>query len=165
MRDDKLPKFQCSVLNLNPVPEWKGRSMLPENEQIVYREVHEQLIDYLTEALTRRDDPNAAIRIIAAAEKIVGEYLAEEPRPLPLLTPFHMELRAHLGIAFRMARRAFIRACFRHGLDPTTSGPEWVRGHEWEEDFAAVERHLREGARLNEGLWRGKAERQRLELQ
>jgi hypothetical protein len=62
-----------------------------------------------------------------------------------------------------MARRAFIRACFKQGLDPTTSGPDWVRDDDcWEEDFAAVRRHLEEGVRLNQGLWRSKAERQRL---
>jgi hypothetical protein len=98
--EDDLPEFHCSVLNI-VFPWQQDLSMPPRTERIIYSEIMEQLIEFLTEALKRRDDPNAAIRVIAAAEKIVGEYLAEEPRPLPLLTPFHAELRAHLLIGFR----------------------------------------------------------------
>jgi hypothetical protein len=153
--EDDLPNFHYKILPINLYPWEKGLPPDAENEREALRDVSEQLIKYMTEALKHKDDPWRAIKIIAKAERIVSDYVQED---FCSFEPLQAGLQRTLRLTFRMARRAFIRSCFKHGMDPTTEG---ARFHDdtWDEDFVAVERHLAEGRRLNEGLWVSRKER------
>jgi hypothetical protein len=162
MRDeDDLPEFYCSILNIVPRCDLH-KSMPPEIEAQIYLEISAQLIEYLTEALKHKDDPHKAIKVMVRADKILGAYMAKEPRPLPLLAPMKAGLEATLHIAARMARRNVIRWAMR-GNEYCAREVHKVIGDDDEsrEDVRAAERHLAEGRRLMEGLWASKADRAR----
>jgi hypothetical protein len=134
----------------------------PGLEWETYVEFNEQLIEHVEWALSHKDKPWLVTAVMANFHRVLGAYIDAGFRSLEAMEE---QVRDHLVLSYRMARRAFIRVCIRDGLDPLTSGPECIREEYFDEDLAAVERHLREGVRLNDGLWKSKAEREQMGLQ
>jgi hypothetical protein len=143
-----------------PPPAWM--------EQEARMEIAQQLVHFLHTAL-RKGDARQAIRIMVRAEKIVSEFVEEGG--YYSMEPILEQLQAHIRIAARMARRHIIRCALHDPEDQfyTDAMQSLVRDDaESREDVCAAERHLAEGVRLMQGLWRSKEERlkrQKLGLQ
>jgi hypothetical protein len=147
------------VVQLCPDDEFEKKCeqwVAERDEWDVFKEISGEFIERLTVAL-KSEDQWEPIRIIARTERLMGFFMSiGHDRWLPSL---HRQLRDTLHIAHRKARRVFIkRALTGKGRPlPPDVNIRTLDGPEAEEDRAAVERHLREGTRLLEGLTRGKA--------
>ena len=94
------------------------------------------------------------IRVTAKCERIMRVYAAMWKDGW--FPPFRQQLQDALCTAHRIARRLFIRQALTGKGKPLPSDIKIRKldGPQAEADRAAVERHLREGARLLEGLTR-----------
>jgi hypothetical protein len=153
MRDD--PVIDCHVIPINPII---GDNSPPDPgvHREVFLEITSQLIDFLSEALKERDDPNRPLRIIAQAEKVIGMYTSIG---FYLLDPIQRDLQDTLHTAWRMARRQFIRRALRcqpHEIDTYVRHFRELgwKGAEAMEDFRAVESALGQGVSIFEDLRR-----------
>jgi hypothetical protein len=133
----------------------------PEWEE--FRSVTMEYFEYMTQALESGDvwEPVRATKWLqSVVRSSENKYLARQ-RDM---------LRTMLATAHRMARRVLIREAL-HGVNEGL--PNDVRDSitldfddvETLEDLVAVERHLKEGAHINAGLWRSRAEREQMGLQ
>jgi hypothetical protein len=146
----KDPEYDLSVwLNPDchlPPPRWL--------EWEVFEEITRQSMHFLRRALRNTDDPGQALRVMARAEKLIGQYV---DAGFYLLEPILESLQEHLYIAARMTRRHIIRCALRCPDDKVYANEmqKLMRDDaEALEDARAAERHLAEGTRLMEGLWR-----------
>jgi hypothetical protein len=146
----------CSVLPFSPIA---GDTDPPDPaiHREVFLEITSQLIEFLEAALKDRDDPNKPLRIIAQAERLMGEYTREG---FYLLLPLQRDLQDTLHTAWRMARRQFIRKALRCQPHETETYVRYFRELGWKgaeamEDFRAVEAALARGTSIFEDLRRG----------
>jgi hypothetical protein len=125
-----------------------------------------QTIHFLTRAIKNRDnDPGQTVRVMVRAEALMSQYV---DAGFYSLEPTLAQLQAHIRIAARMARRHIIRCALRDPADAIyAEGMRRLVGddEESQEDVRAAEKHLAEGVRLMDGLWRSKADRKKLGLQ
>jgi hypothetical protein len=110
----------------------------------------------LMEAALKSDDVWEPIRVTARCERITRVYLGFGDR---WLSPFRRQLQDTLYTAHRIARRLFIRRALTGKGKETPFDADLKANGKWDTpdalaDRAAVERHLREGSRLLEGLTR-----------
>jgi hypothetical protein len=164
----KDPEF---CLNFTPHCSEPDRAHLPPPAWIEHEaamEIAQQLVHFLYTALRKGDD-RQAIRIMVRAEKLISEFVEEGG--YYSMEPMLELLQSHIRIAGRMARRHIIRCALCDPEDQfyTDAMHSLVRDDaESREDVRAAERHLAEGVRLMQGLWRSKQERlkrQKLGLQ
>ena len=123
------------------------------DEWDVFKEISGEFIERVTVAL-KSEDPWEPIRIISRTERLMRFYMSiGHSKWLPAL---HQQLRDTLHAAHRKARRVAIRQALTGKGKPLPPDVNirTLDGPEADEDRAAVERHLREGARLLEGLTR-----------
>ena len=151
MRDNVVP--------LVPDDEFEQRCAQWVQERIekdAFFEISGRYIE-LMEAALKSNDLWEPIRITAKCERIMRLYCAMWKDGW--FPPFRRQLQDALYTAHRKARRLFIRRALTGKGKPLPSDVNirTLDGPEAEEDRAAVERHLREGTRLLEGLTRGKA--------
>jgi hypothetical protein len=152
----KDPEFTCGVVPINVYPWQKDEPPDPSTHRDVFLEMTSQLIEYLSEALEARDDPNRALRIIAQAERSIGMYTSEG---FYLLAPIQRDLQDTLHTAWRMARRQFIRRALRCQPHETETFIRYFKEFDWKgaeamEDFRAVESALARGVSIFEDLRR-----------
>jgi hypothetical protein len=149
MRDDNDdPEFDIGVT-------LSRKSHLPPArwvEQEVHDEILRQLFHFLRTAL-KADDWRKALRIMLAAEKLIGQYI---DAGFYILEPMQEELESHLHIAARCVRRRIIKLALRDPADEIYS--DLMRGlvhddAESRQDLYAAKQHLDKGVRLLAGLW------------
>jgi hypothetical protein len=149
--------MQENVVPLCPGDEFEQRCASWVQERVewdAFTEISGRYIELMTEALKSADvwEP---IRVMARCEGIMRVYISMgNDRWLP---PLQRQLQDTLYLAHRRARRVFIRAAMTGSGETTPydrdlESGRWDNGADVDEDRAAVERHLREGARLFEGL-------------
>jgi hypothetical protein len=115
-----------------------------------FTEISERYIELMQAAL-KSDDAWEPIRVMARCERIMRVYIALGNDTW--LPPLQRRLQDALYLAHRQARRVFIRAALTGSGETTPydrdlESGKWKDGAEAEADRAAVERHLKEGARL-----------------
>jgi hypothetical protein len=147
------------VVPLCPDDEFEQRCAQWARERVerdAFMEISGRYIE-LMEAALKSDDLWEPIRVTARCERIMRLYCAmwSDGR----FPPFRRQLQDALHTAHRIARRLFVKRALtgKGKLLPPDVNIRKLDGPEAEEDRAAVERHLREGARLLEGLTRSKA--------
>jgi hypothetical protein len=151
------PEFEltCSVLPFSPII---GDDSPPDpaTHCEVFLEITGKLIECLSAALLERDDVWKSLRIVAQAERLMGEYTSEG---FYLLLPMQRDLQFTLHMAWRMARRQFIKHAL---LCPPNQTETYVRhfrelgwrGGEAVADFRAVEAALARGESIFDDLRR-----------
>jgi hypothetical protein len=149
--------MQENVMPLCPDDAFEQRCASWVQERVewdAFTEISGRYIELMTEAL-KSDDVWEPIRVMARCERIMGVYISTGNDRW--FSPLHRRLQDTLYLAHRRARRVFIRAALTGRDEPTPYDRDLQSGRlengpDAEEDRAAVERHLREGARLFEGL-------------
>jgi hypothetical protein len=150
------PKVTCGCLPFALYPWDKDEPPDPGVHRDVFFEITSQLIKYLSAALKERDDVWKPFRIMAQAEKLMGEYTSEG---FYLLLPIQRDLQDTLHTAWRMARRQFIRRALRCQPHETETFIRYFKEFDWKgaeamEDFRAVESALARGVSIFDDLRR-----------
>jgi hypothetical protein len=148
--DDDDPAFYYGVLPICVFSEDEGKPPDPTTHREALLDISGQIIEHVEAALKRKDS-QAAFRIMAKAERIVAEYIAEG---FFLFEPLQQQLRDGVYLWFRVMRREFIRRAL------TEDRPEFdafiksgkLEGPGAIEDYEAVERYLDEGKALFDDL-------------
>jgi hypothetical protein len=146
---------ECEVVPLYPDDEFEQRCAQWVQERVefdAFEEIAGRYIELMDAAL-KSDDIWEPVRVTARCERIMRFYAAmwSDGR----FPPFQRQLQDALYTAHRIARRLFVRqALTGKGSLPSDIKIRKLDGPEAEADRAAVERHLREGTRLLEGLTR-----------
>jgi hypothetical protein len=151
-----LPFIEMAEQTPTPPPLWVQLE--------VRDEIFRQLIGYLHHALTKhKDDVWKPFQYMARAEKLIDIYVQEQ---FDELIPMQERLRRTLHTAWRMARRAYIRAALKCSdeelpryLADMRDPKLGLDGADALDDFRAAERHANLGAPLMQGLCRSKAEK------
>jgi hypothetical protein len=144
------------------LPWDRGKPPDEETHRFVFFEIMSQLIEHVEAALNERDDVWKPIRIMVQADRLIEEYTIEG---FVYLLPLQQRLQRAIYTACRMARRAFYRRALTCPPNEVAKyQADLQAGFLWdekaEEDFAAAERHLADGTRLMDGLWRKTQARQ-----
>jgi hypothetical protein len=146
MRDDD-PDISCSILPFNPLDYWDRSPVDPDTQREAHDEIAAQMFRYVRLALKNKEDPWAALRTFARAERVLGEYVAFG---FDKLEPLQRELQKGLYRAFRMARRVFIMRALRCPPNEKETYLQYFKEFGWSgadamEDFKEVQAILDRG--------------------
>jgi hypothetical protein len=149
--------FHYSVLPIDPDFPDNPRPPLPENQQMAFDDIINQLIANLAIAAKDKSDPLRPFRVLAACKSIVESYTSAG---FDMFNEFEHALKNDLHNALRMARRIFLRQLF---LAPPHQYPAfrqtlmeigWTSSHrEAQQDYDEICRELFE----DDGRWRREA--------
>jgi hypothetical protein len=150
MRDDDDIRIGYSVLPFNPLNFWDTSPVYPAIQRQALEDTARQIIDCLSEALKRKDDPWLAMRVIVRGESIVANYVRHR---FETMEPFQRQMQGTIHKLWRCARRQFIKRALKapdHEYQKylATFREGWMDGPDALEDFQAAERHLDEGLSL-----------------
>jgi hypothetical protein len=149
------PEVTCGCLPIFLTEEDRFK-LVDENIQLeVFLEITGRLMGYV-EAALKEPDPWKPIRIMAQAERLLGEYIEYN---FHLLMPLQRQLQDTVFTAHRMARRFFIKRALTCSKEDQPFFDDYIRAGKLEgpgavEDYEAVERHLDFGKKLMNGLVR-----------